>query len=287
MGGGIVEQYKDGLISDKGVEVVIQPQHGVKIMYAPHIHSLYELYFCPENIPQHSVICGMEYDHAYPTAILSKPYTIHSMSCLEDCKTDYRRYIFYFSEEDASSLGINFFPEGALDEGSMGILFRLTPSEAEYLENVIVATLSPEYPLDRREKLLVLSFILNKIYSFTKGGRIHGVGTNSSYVQSVLKYISEHFSENIDTALLAEHFSVSRSKLDRDFKNAIGATPKTFIESCRITHAKNLIGSDKNCKVTEIAQLCGFSSDQYFYRFFKKHTGKTPAEYKKEAHIKR
>lgn len=282
-----MEKNKNGLLSDRGEEVKIIAKSGVRIMYAPHIHSLYELYFCPENITQRSVICGMEYEHTYPTAILSKPYTIHSMSCLEDCKTDYRRYVFYFTEEDASSLGINFFPEGVLKEGSMGVLFRLTEDEAEYLERVIKFVLSEKYPLDRKEKILVLSFVLNKIYSFAKDERMTGVGTNSYYVQNVLEYISEHFSENIDTALLAEHFSVSRSKLDRDFKNAIGATPKTFIESCRITHAKNLIGSYKNCKVTEIAQLCGFSSDQYFYRFFKKHTGKTPAEYKKEAHIKR
>ena len=280
-------KYKDGLFSDKGEEIVIQPRSGIRIMRAPHIHSLYELYFCPEDIPQHSVICGMEYDHAYPTAILSKPYTIHSMSCLEDCKTDYRRYIFYFSEEDAETLGINFFPDGTLDDGSMGILFRLTTNEAEYLEKLIIHTLSPEYPLDRREKLLVLSFILNKIYSFTKDGRIHGVGTNSYYVQNVLRYIAEHFSENIDAATLADEFSVSRSKLDRDFKAAMGATPKTFIESCRISNAKLLLASEQDRKIGEISELCGFTSDQYFYRFFKKHTGKTPAEYKKETISKR
>lgn len=277
-----MERYKDGLLSDKGEEIIIGSYHGVKIMRAPHIHSLYELYFCPENITQKSVICGIEYEHTYPSAILSKPYTIHSMSCLEDCKTDYRRYLFYFTEEDANALGINLFPDGALDDGSMGVLFRLTEPQAEYLENVIKLVLDPAYPLDRREKILVLSFVLNKLYSFTRVGGMIGVGTNSYYVQNVLKYISEHFFEQIDTATLADHFSVSRSKLDRDFKNAIGSTPKTFIESCRISNAKQLLGSDKDRTVSEISELCGFTSDQYFYRFFKKHTGKTPAEYKKD-----
>ena len=139
----------------------------------------------------------------------------------------------------------------------------------------------------RGEKTLVLSFVLNKLYTFTKNGRMVKVGTNSFYVQNVLKYISEHFSEDIDTAILAERFSVSRSKLDRDFKHAIGATPKTFIESCRIANAKILLGSDRERKVSEISELCGFASDQYFYRFFKKHTGMTPAEYKKSIAIKR
>lgn len=282
-----MERYKDGLISYKGEEVVIQSRRGVRIMHAPHIHSLYELYFCPENITQRTVICGIEYEYTYPAAILSKPYTIHSMSCLEDCQTDYRRYIFYFSEEDAESLGINFFPEGALDAGSMGVLFRLDESEAEYLESIVALALSEQYPLDRREKLLVLSFVLNKIYSFSQNGRMIGVGTNSYYVQNVLKYISEHFSEELDTSVLADKFSVSRSKLDRDFKTAIGATPKLFIESCRLANAKLLLSSDTERKISDISEMCGFSSDQYFYRFFKRHTGKTPAEYKKEVMLKK
>jgi AraC-like DNA-binding protein len=36
-------------------------------------------------------------------------------------------------------------------------------------------------------------------------------------------------------------------------------------------------------KISELAELCGFSSDNYFYRFFKKHTGKTPREYREQA----
>ena len=155
-----METLKESMLSYKGDEVIIISATGVKVMYAPHIHSLYELYFCPENITQKSVICGMEYEHSYPTAILSKPYTIHSMSCLEDCKTDYRRYLFYFTEEDINDLGVNLFPDGSLDEGSMGILFRLAEDEAIYIEQIIKTVLSDKYPLDRREKTLVLSFVL-------------------------------------------------------------------------------------------------------------------------------
>ena len=274
-----MERYKDGLLSDKGEEIIIQSPRGVKIMYAPHIHSLYELYFCPENIPQHSVICGMEYDHAYPTAILSKPYTIHSMSCLEDCKTDYRRYVIHFSENMVSELGINLFPS-EIFEGKMGLLFKLEPEDADYLETIISFFVDTSHQLSESEQKLLLSFFLHKLYGLTKSGGIEGVGTSSYYVQNVLKYISKHFAEDIDSVRLATEFSVSRSKLDRDFKNAIGETAKTFIESCRLTYAKKLLSSDENIKISELAELCGFTSDTYFYRFFKKHTGLTPSEYK-------
>ena len=276
----MANEEKRSLFTDFGDKMIVKLKRGVQIMREPHIHTGYELYFCPEDITQRSVICGIGYEHSYPTVILSKPYTIHSMSCLENCTTDYRRYVVYFNEQTVSELGINLFPNDIFD-GKMGLLFKITLDEAEYLETVMNFFFNSEHPLTEREEKLLLSFFLHKLYGFAKDGGIIGVGTSSYYVQNVLKYISKHFSENIDSAHLASAFSVSRSKLDRDFKNAIGETPKTFIESCRLTYAKKLLSSDDNAKISEIAELCGFASDTYFYRFFRKHTGLTPIEYKK------
>ena len=272
-------QEKRSLFTDNGDKLFARLKRGIQIMKEPHIHSGYELYFCPENIPQRSVICGIGYEHSYPTVILSKPYTIHSMSCLEDCKTDYKRYVIYFSENMVSELGINLFPS-EIFEGKMGLLFKLDVKDAEYLETIIQFFVDKEHPLSESEQKLLLSFFLHRLYSLTKAGGIEGVGTSSYYVQNVLKYISKHFAEDIDSLHLATAFSVSRSKLDRDFKNALGETAKVFIESCRLTYAKKLLTADNGIKIAEIAELCGFTSDTYFYRFFKRHTGLTPLEYK-------
>lgn len=277
---GNAEPKKRGLLTNYGEKLFAKLKTGVQIMREPHIHTGYEIYFCPENITQHSVICGLEYEHSYPSVIISKPYTLHSMSCLPDCKTDYRRYVIYFNEQTVTEMGINLFPSDIFD-GRMGILFKLTEAEAEHLEGIAKYFFDDKNPLTELEMRIMLSFFLHRLYGYSKEDGVVGVGTSSYYVQNVLRYIAEHFSEDISSAKLADIFSVSRSKLDRDFHSAIGETPKTFIESCRLTYAKKLLSTDMDMKISELAELCGFSSDNYFYRFFKKHTGKTPAEYKK------
>ena len=266
------------LITDYG-DLTMQHMTGIAIMHAPHIHSSYELYFCPDDITQRSVICGIEYEHSYPSVIIARPYTIHSMSCLEDCETDYTRFVFYFSDALISSFGKQYFPSLTTD-GKMGLLFRLTPEEAGKIKSLIEVAFPREYNTKKSERELLVALILNKLFNICKEGRITEVGESSFYVQEVIKYIVEHFSEKIDCSHLANKFSVSRSKLDRDFKAAIGATPKAFIEDCRLNNAKRLLVDYPEFTTAKISELSGFATENYFYRFFKIHTGITPREYK-------
>jgi AraC-like DNA-binding protein len=252
----------------------------------PHIHTGYELYFCPEDITQRTVICGIQYEYTHHSAILSRPYTLHSMSCLEDCKTDYRRYVFDFGDGIAAKLGFDIFSGEGLD-GKMGVLFKLSVAEAEYIERFIRVSFLEGNSLSERESVFLLSFIISRLYGLTSDGRTIGVGSSSFYVQNVLKYISENYDKQITAEMLAEKFSVSRSKLDRDFKNSISTTPKDFIETCRLTNSKYLLAYDHEMNIAEVAERCGFVSEQYFYRFFKKHTGKTPGEYRKNNDVKK
>ena len=267
---------KKGILQEYNAEIFMARKTGVSIMYAPHIHRNYELYFCPENITQKTVICGKEYEYTYPSAIISKPYTIHSMSCLLDCKTDFLRYVFYFNESIIKSLGIDLFPEG-VTEGELGVLFRLTEDEAKYLSTVLDAIIAS--PMTETECSLVFSFVVRKLYSFCKGERIIGVGSSSLYIQEVIKYITEHFSEDVTVSDIAAKFAVSRSKLERDFRDGIGEAPKAFLESCRLGEAKNLL-IKTDLPISEIAIKSGFSSPNYFFRFFKKHTGISPLRYR-------
>ncbi len=258
----------------------IQFFRGVSIMKAPHIHEKYELYFCPDDIEQSFVICGTEQKYKGPCAIISRPYTIHSMSCLEDCPTDYTRYVFYFDNKVISELGESFFPDSILNE-KMSLLFRLTPEEAENIAFLVENGIEKTDTVGKRENLLLFALVLNRLFRFCNPERIDELGNSSYYVEEVMKYVSEHFAEEIDVYTLASKFAVSRSKLDRDFKSAIGVTPKLFIEECRLNNAKNLLININEKSVSEIASNCGFTSENYFYRFFKKKTGLSPVKYKR------
>ena len=84
--------------------------------------------------------------------------------------------------------------------------------------------------------------------------------TVETYTAKRAYYIAEQFQNPIGSLDIAEHFSVSRSKLDRDFKRFTGITPRQFIEFCRINHAKILLGRKESLSIREIAEKCGFAA---------------------------
>ena len=56
-----------------------------------------------------------------------------------------------------------------------------------------------------------------------------------------------------------------------------------YINSLRVEHAKNLLSSNtENSKISTIASLSGFSSEQSFYRNFHKFTGMKPLDWVKD-----
>lgn len=56
--------------------------------------------------------------------------------------------------------------------------------------------------------------------------------------------------------------------------------PAQFLRHCCLDHAARLLRQPSGAPVTDVAQLCGFSSSQYFANAFRKRFGCTPTEYR-------
>ncbi len=65
------------------------------------------------------------------------------------------------------------------------------------------------------------------------------------------------------------------------YKQIFGISCMNEIINARIKKAKNLLLS-QNKKENEIASLCGYNNVEHFIRQFKKRTGVTPSQYKKQ-----
>ena len=276
---------RKGFLCDASEKISIAYSSGFSVMTHSHIHSQWELYFCPDRVGQSSVINGVRYEYCFPCAILSRPYTIHSMSCAEDISTDpkWDRYVFYFSDEMIEG----FSAEMLSSAEHQGILFELTDSQADYLRGILEQVIGSEYKNSCDEQRFLLGFFISKLFNFCKDERITKVGATSFYVQDVMKSIAEDISEPINADALARRFAVSRSKLDRDFKEAVGMTVHDFFDVCRINYAKSLLQSKKNMTLAEISDACGFKSETYFFSYFKKHTGSSPSDFRRGCSGKR
>lgn len=98
---------------------------------------------------------------------------------------------------------------------------------------------------------------------------------------AIIKYIEENFTfPGLSLDFLTGYFHISQSNLSMIIKNSLGIGFHEYLTTLRVDKAKSLLTSTKK-NITKICQDCGFSSEQTFYRAFKKVTGLTPTEFRK------
>lgn len=267
-----------GFISDPDINISFNHWKSVSMMPYTHVHRHYELYFCSDDVRQVSTINGTEYIYKFPCAIFSSPYTVHSMSCTETETDSFERYVFSIDSVTFESI-IPFLPP-IFSENNVGLLFELDCNQASELKEFIDCSSAINKSTALNEQKLMFALILNKLFAYCEDKKITQVGKSSFYIQNVLQYIAENFHENHDANELALSFAVSRSKLDRDFKNATGVTVHQFVEMCRVNHAKILLSKHTDLPIERIAASVGIDSVKYFFSFFKRHVGMTPMEYR-------
>lgn len=110
----------------------------------------------------------------------------------------------------------------------------------------------------------------------------HSLGrtTGENVMDEVLHYIHHNYRENLKLEAIAPLFGYSSSYLGKIFSRKLGITFNAYVDNVRIEEAKKLLKQDK-LKVYEIAEQVGYSNVDYFHKKFKKITGTSPAEYRK------
>ena len=103
--------------------------------------------------------------------------------------------------------------------------------------------------------------------------------TDNTNIQQAIKYIKNHFHEDISLDDIAASVSLSKSYFIHKFKEYTGCTVNEYLRSVRCKHAKHLL-RHPNASVTEVAFQCGFSDVSYFTKVFKKNVGILPSKYK-------
>lgn len=100
-----------------------------------------------------------------------------------------------------------------------------------------------------------------------------------SMVCEIKKFIDTHFHEDIGLITVADHYHLNFKYLSKVFKNMTGLPFCEYLTMVRMDRAKMLLEETK-LEITEIADSVGYSNQEYFYKVFKKTTGKTPGEYR-------
>ena len=103
----------------------------------------------------------------------------------------------------------------------------------------------------------------------------------SGQAERALRYIEFNYMRGITARDVAMQLNIDRTHFFRIFKAKTGVSPEKYIMQFRVSKASELL-KNSNYTITEIASFVGVSDVYYFSKLFKKITGKSPTEFRKE-----
>ena len=133
---------------------------------------------------------------------------------------------------------------------------------------------------------LLLKGLLNKlIITCIREHTIYGINIlnlekKHDCLANAIKYIKAHLRENPSLNETARNINISSSYLSKLFVSYMHTPFSAFVLNEKITYARKLL-VNSNLSMTEIAAEAGFSSNSYFSDCFKRTTGLSPLQFRK------
>ena len=206
--------------------------------------------------------------------------------------TTVNNHTFLFQEGDIMIIPPNTLHSGIADKPFNNIFIEI--NDADFEDFIVVH--------DTDSGVHDLMQILHKV--LCKQDIDYQILSNSltaSIIQYIKKYaankskypfvakIQESIYNNLDNPVFDLTTEIKNTGFCSDyfrrcFKEDTGKTPLEYLTEMRISQAKNLLiqNSGNRYSIADIALKCGFQDSFYFSTCFKKHTGVTPSQYRKD-----
>lgn len=100
----------------------------------------------------------------------------------------------------------------------------------------------------------------------------------------IMYYIYKHIDTDINIDELSHDMNISRFHMQRLFKEEFDENIYESIKSIRVQKASSLLLSNRYSTISDIAKMCGYSSQGAFIRVFKQKFKMTPKQWRKEGY---
>ncbi len=266
---GDIMFYKSDTIFSKDIVSGKQKISGI------HYHNSYELYFLINGTVKYMV--DNKFFYLKPGDLIVIPPNILHSTDTETCLHN-ERLLLTFDE----GLFIGEVKE-YIDRLCENNIIVLPQEKIPLIEDMFYKV---SYELNKnnelREKIikLYISEIILYLYRY-KYAAADVVRKHNSEMNKVSQYIFDNYSKNLSLNTLSKKFNFSQCHLSRKFKSETGVSLNQYINSVRISRAKDLLKKPFN-SITQVAGLCGYNDSNYFTEVFKNLTGQTPLKYSKQ-----
>ena len=105
--------------------------------------------------------------------------------------------------------------------------------------------------------------------------------TQHDLAQQIRRLLLSRVNDRLTISEVAGEFHVSASHVKEVFRATFGCGMMTYFNELKIWQAKRLL-CDPSLTIDQVSGKLGFSSPTYFSRTFRKQTGETPSEFRKQ-----
>lgn len=250
-----------------------------------HMHKYYEFYYL------HSGNCVFSVNNTlYPLsagdAFLVAPEDCH-FTCYEGSVPCERTTVYFYTEHLSTEL-LNSLPEfkTMLEKSGKIVLVKERQTIIETLLQHMFAESSqsdtysaPLLSIQLSELLLQLK--RNGLFVYEKLKEKAPIGED---IEAVMEYINLNYHLPITLVEIAQKANLSPTYLSKKFRRITGVTFKEYLNYIRIRRASQaLLTTDDS--ITQIAADCGFNGSNYFKDIFRKTTGFSPREFRKQSKL--
>ncbi len=182
------------------------------------------------------------------------------------------------------TVNFDLYPESVLPDALCEdgfLLCESAPAHARLFERIATLWRTPQAGSDMAAMGCLYEILALLSASLSEGNeRVALYGR----LRPAAAYLGAHFSKPITNAALAALCNMSETHFRREWTRAYKKTPLVYRDELRIEQAKRLL-LRADTSVGDVAHECGFEDESYFGRFFKKHMGETPGEFRRKSAV--
>lgn len=273
-----------------GTPIIARHYDYDKFTFPWHVHQEFEIIYVKESTGERFVADNMEVFHPYDLTFVGHGVPHYMKSGPEYEKEDHplrvKGTIIQFEENFLSHAITNYADlahiKKLFDESERGIHFPY-PDNKEIIQ--CIEQLPDSKGTMRIIKLLHLLDLMANFKPKRYLGSLHFCRSVSimmdQRMEKILTYLTSHYKKNIDLNEISSLVAMNSSAFCRYFKEKSGKTFTEYILDLRIGYACQLLIENK-MDIIQICIECGFNTITHFNRIFKRNTGFTPTEYKKQ-----
>ena len=128
------------------------------------------------------------------------------------------------------------------------------------------------------ELLLRLKMLDKTLY---KDDRLYIPASQAEKIKEVHKLIIDSLGKNYTVEVLSQKFGIPESTLRKNFREIYGSPIYKYIKKYKINKAAELLRTDSNLKISDVAESVGYDNPSKFAAAFKDVMGLTPLEFRK------